>query len=236
MKIAAGISTLWIVTLLTSCMRDNSGSQPLMIKDIIINGGCEIFYTYDANNRCTSINECDTVETYTYSQDSVIDVKTSGGIFIYKNIYKLNSAGLATGYVSLSQGGGLVAKYTFTYDRNGHRLSAIDSTITNTTDDYTIQNNDVVLETSSSTAILGNNYSISTIFYTGTVNRLGNANYGLSFLGSSSANLKKADNMDNQLGQYTVNYTYTLNNVNGVAQQISTVNGIVVDSRHYDYY
>lgn len=236
MKIAISISVLCIVTLLTSCIKDNGGNQPLMVKNIIIaSNACEIFYTYDANNRCISITQCDTVETFTYSHDSVVDVKMSAGALTYKNIYTLNSAGLATGYISLGQGS-LLAKYSFTYDAAGHRLSAIDTTISNTIDNCTIQGSDVVLDASTSTAILNNNYSISTIFYSGTINRLSNANFGLTFLGTSSANLKKVDNINGQQGQFTVNYTYTLNNANGVVQQVSTVNGVVVDSRHFDYY
>jgi hypothetical protein len=236
MKIAINISVLCIAALLTSCIKDNSGNQPLMVKDVIIAGNaCEIFYTYDANNRCSSIIQCDTVETFTYSHDSVLDVKMSAGALTYRNIYPLNSAGLATGYISLGQSG-LLAKYSFTYDASGHRLSARDSTITNTIDSCTIQSNDVVLEVSTSTAIPNNNYSISTNFYSGTINRLSNANFGLTFLGTSSANLKKVDTINSQQGQYTVNYTYTLNNTNGIAQQVSTVNGVVVDSRHFDYY
>ena len=235
MKLVLGISVLCMVTLLSSCVKDNSADQPLMIKDVVIANGCEIFYTYDASNRCVSITQCDTVETFTYSHDTVVDLRMSGATLIYKNIYKLNSAGLAIGYTSVGPGGP-IASYTFIYDAAGHRLTAIDTTISNTNDIYTIQNSNVVKDSSSSTALLVNNYSISTTFYTGTVNRLSNANFGLSFLGTSSANLKKADNIDIQQGQYTVTYTYTLNNQNGISQQVSTVNGVVVDSRHFDYY
>ena len=235
MKLVLGISVLCIVTLLSSCVKDNSADQPVLIKDVVIANGCEIFYTYDAFDRCISITQCDTLETFTYSHDTVVDLRMSGAMLIYKNVYKLNSTGLAVSCVSVGPGGP-IATYTFTYDAAGHRLTAIDTTISFTTDNYTIQAGDVVSETSASAAILTNNYSISTTFYIGTVNRLSNANFGLSFLGTSSANLKKADNIDIQQGQYTVTYTYTLNNQNGISQQVSTVNGAVVDSRHFDYY
>ena len=235
MKLILGISVLCMVTLLTSCIKDKSADQPLMIKDVVIANGCEIFYTYDASNRCISITQCDTVETFVYSRDSVIDLRAAGGTLICKNVYKLNSTGLAVSCMSVGSGGP-IATYAFTYDVAGHRLTAIDTTISYTIDNCTIQSSDVVSDTSTSTAILANNYNISTTFYTGTVNRLSNANFGLSFLGTSSSNLKKADNINNQQGQYIVNYTYTLNNQNGISQQVSTVNGQVVDSRHFDYY
>ncbi len=235
MKLVLGISVLCIVTLLSSCVKDNSANQPMLIKDVIIANGCEIFYTYDASNRCVSITQCDTVETFTYTGDTVVDLRMSGAMLIYKNTYILNSAGFAVNYVSMGPAGP-IAFYSLTYDAAGHRLSAIDSSISNTTDINTIQNSNVVKDSSSSTALLVNNYSISTTFYTATINRLSNANFGLSFLGTSSSNLKKADNINNQQGQYIVNYTYTLNNQNGISQQVSTVNGQVVDSRHFDYY
>lgn len=234
MKFAISISVLSIAVLLSACVKDNSGNQTRLVKDIVIDGNCTVNFTYDAQSRLTSISQCDTFETFTYSHDTVIDIKTSAGLLTYKYIYLLNSSGIAKGYYKVG-GDGSLATYVISYDQSGHRVSAVDTTHPNTADNYTIQNNDVILEVSNS-SVTGNTFSISSIFYNGTRNTLTNANFGMTFYGQSSANLKKADSYDTQQGQYTVTYTYTLDNQNGVSQQVSRINGIVTDTRSYDYY
>ena len=126
--------------------------------------------------------------------------------------------------------------YVCNYNEKGYLLSVIDTTHPNTIDNFTINNGDVILEVSSSTVSGDGNYSITSIYYNSTRNTLSNDNFGLPFLGKSSANFKKADSYDNQQGQYTVTYTYILDNQNGVSQQISKVNGVVTEVRNYDYY
>jgi hypothetical protein len=234
MKVVITISFLGIAVFLSGCVKDNSGNQTLLVKDIVIDNGCTIYFTYDAQNRLISTSQCDTTETYTYSNDTVIDIRTSAGILTYKYIFILGSNGLAKSYTKIG-GDGSIATYVFTYDGSGHRLSTTDTTHPNTADVYTIQNDDVVLEVSNS-SVTGNAFSISTIYYIGTRNTLSNANFGLTFLGQSSANLKKADSYDTQQGQYTSKYNYTLDNQNGVASQVTTISGIVSDSRTFDYY
>ena len=234
MKFAVSISVLSIAFLLSACVKDNGGNQTRLVKDIVIDGNCTINFLYDDQNRLTSISQCDTVETYAYSNDTVIDTKTSAGSVAYKYIYRLNPAGLAKSYTKVG-GDGSIASYVISYDNAGHRLSSIDTTHPNTAVNYTLKNNDVILEVGNS-SVTGNAYSISSIFYSDTRNSLSNANFGLNFYGQSSANLKKADSYDTQQGQYTVTYTYTLDNQNGIAQQVSRINGIVTDTRSYDYY
>ena len=235
MKLGISISVISIALLLSSCVKDNSGNQTPLVKDIVIDGNCTINFTYDQQNRLIQMSQCDTMETFQYSGDSVIDIKTAGGILSYKYIYLLGPKGLAKGYMKVG-GDGSIANYVFAYDASGHRLSTTDTLHVNTADNYTIQNNDVILEVSNS-SLTGDNFSISTIFYAGTRNTLSNANFGLTFLGQSSANLKKADSYNYaQGGQYTVTYTFSLDDNNGVSRQISRINGVVTDSRTYDYY
>ena len=234
MRIAVCISLFSIVVLLSACIKDTSGSQPMLVQSITIDSNaCTINFTYDGQNRLTSIVQCDTSETFSYSGDSVIDIKMmiTEQVLIYKNIYTLNASGLATGCVRIGSGGE-ISSSVFVYDANGFLLSSTDTTHPNTANTYVIQNKNIVSEQSTS-SVTGQSYSISTIYYANTINRIGNANFGVTFLGASSVNLKKADTYS---GLNTTNYTYQLDNNNGIAQQVSTVNGVVIDSRSFSYY
>jgi len=206
----------------------------MLVQSVTIDSNaCVINFTYDGQNRLTSIVQCDTSETFTYSHDSVIDVKMmiNEQVLIYKNVYTLNAAGLATGCVRLSAGGE-ISSNVFVYDANGFLQSSTDTTHPNTVNTYIIQNSDIVSEQSSS-SVTGISFSITTSYYANTINRISNANFGLTFLGASAVNLKKADTYS---GLNTTNYTYQLNNNNGIAQQVSTVNGEVTDKRSFSYY
>jgi hypothetical protein len=211
-----------IAICLSACVKDTSGSQPMLVQSIAIDSNaCVINFTYDAQSRLSAIVQCDTTETYTYSHDTVYDTKTSAGVLIYKNVYTINHSGLAGSYVAISAGG-LSASYVLTYDAAGHLLSSIDTSHINTANTFQVQNNDIVQQQSTST-VTGNNYTVNTAFYPNTINRITNANFGLTFLGTSSANLKKC-------------YTYILDDNNGIAQRTSTINGVVTEVRNYTYY
>jgi len=234
MRIAVSISLLSIVVLLSACIKDTSGSQPMLVQTITIDSNaCSINFTYDGQNRLTSSVQCDTSETFTYSHDSVIDIKMmiNEQVIIYENIYTLNAKGLATGCVRIG-GGGEISSSVFVYDVNGFMLSSTDTTHPNTANTYVIQNKDMLTEQSTS-SVTGQSYSITTTYYANTINRIGNANFGLTFIGASSVNLKKADTYS---GLNTINYTYQLDNNNGIARQVSTVDGVVTDARSFSYY
>jgi hypothetical protein len=206
----------------------------MLVQSISIDSNaCSINFTYDGQNRLTSVVQCDTSETFSYSGDSVVDTKVmiTEQVLIYKNIYTLNAKGLATGCVRIGSGGE-ISSSVFIYDANGFLLSSTDTTHSNTANIYVIQNKNIVSEVSTS-SVTGQSYSISTTYYANTINRIGNANFGLSFLGASSVNLKKADTYS---GLNTINYTYRLDNNNGIARQVSTVNGVVTDGRSFSYY
>lgn len=220
------------VYLLSGCVKDNSGNQPLLVQSIAIDSNsCVINFAYDGQNRLTAITQCDTVETFTYNGDSVVDLKVSGGVFTYKNTYMLSTAGIATGYKRI-WGDGTISYYVITYNQAEQRVSVIDILHPNNTDILTIQNSNVVQQQYQS-SITGVSYNLSSAYYSNTRNTIANANFGLNFLGTSSANLKKADTY---AGQYTIDYNYTLNVQNGVARQVSTINGNVVEVRNFMYY
>ena len=234
MRIAVSISLLSIVVLLSACIKDTSGSQPMLVQSITIDSNaCSINFTYDGQNRLTSVVQCDTSETFSYSGDSVIDIKMmiNESVLIYKNVYILNAAGLATGCVRTGSSGE-IASIVFVYDANGFLLSSTDTTHPNTANTYVIENKNVVAEQSTS-SVTGQSLSITTVYYANTINRIGNVNFGVTFLGASSVNLRKADTYS---GLNTTTYTYQLDDNNGIAQQISTVNGVVTDSRSFSYY
>jgi hypothetical protein len=234
MRFCISIMMLYIAVAFASCRKDTSGSQPMLVQSIGIDSNqCPINFTYDAQNRLTSIIQCDTSETYTYSHDSVIDIKMmiNEDVLLYKNTYLLNTAGLAKGYFKLG-GDGSVAAYVLTYDAAGHRLSSIDTMHVNTSDIYVVQNNDIISEQSTS-SVTGVSFFLNTTYYPNTINRISNVNFGLTFLGASSADLKRTDSY---AGLSTMNYTYQLDVNNGISQRTTTINGVVTEVRNYTYY
>ena len=233
-----------LVILMASCHKENGAIGTRLVKSISINGNpCTIYYRYDGQGRLSSVTQCDTVETYTYSSDTVYYVKTSGHSLAYQYVYVLDSNSyinsFANSYTSSYTkfwGDGTLAGYRVTYDDAGHPVMLSDISHPNTFVSYVIQGGNQVLETSTSTANNADIYSIISVYYKNTDNQLSNANFGLSFLGKSSANLLKAQAFDSQNGQYLVNYTYQLDNLNGVASRTASINGVAVETRNYTYY
>ena len=88
MRFKLGMTSLCIALLFSACRKDSGGSHTLLVKDVIIdNNGCQINYTYDSINRLVSVTQCDTVETYTYSLNTVTYTKVTTGLLLYKNVY-----------------------------------------------------------------------------------------------------------------------------------------------------
>ena len=236
MRFRLAITSLCLVLLFSACRKDSGGSQTRLVKDVLINNsGCQISYTYDSISRLVSVTQCDTIETYVYSYSTVTYKKVSAGILLYQNVYNLNKSGLAISY-SRYGGDGSLATYLLQYNADGYLLSVIDTTHPYTSDYFTINNRDVIAEASTSSVTNDANYSITSIFYSNTKNTLSNENFGLIFLGKSSANFVKTLSYDSPTGQYAVTFTYLLDNQNGVSQRVSKTNGVVTDSRTYDYY
>jgi hypothetical protein len=204
-----------------------------LVKSITINGNpCAIMYRYDSKNRLTSITQCDTVENYTYTGDSVIYTKLQSNQRAYQYTYILDSNGLASQFTKISGEG--LTDYTMSYDDSRHLVRLDDNTHTSTFVTYLIQGGNQVLENGTST-YTGDSYSVLRFYYKNTDNQLSNDNFGLGFLGKSSVNILKGE-VYSQNGQYVVNYTYQLDNMNGIAVRMATVNDSVVETRTYQYY
>jgi hypothetical protein len=95
-----------------------------------------------------------------------------------------------------------------------------------------VQNNDIISEQSTS-SVTGVSFFLNTTYYPNTINRISNVNFGLTFLGASSADLKRTDSY---AGLSTMNYTYQLDVNNGISQRTTTINGVVTEVRNYTYY
>ncbi|MCW3126845.1 MAG: hypothetical protein JWO03_2503 [Bacteroidetes bacterium] len=219
-----------------SCHKDTGPTGPRLVKSMNIEGSsCQINCLYDDENRVTSVTQCDTVESYSYYDDSIVYVRTVGGGSPTRYIYAINDKGIATSGIKVASDGS-VTNYTYTYDANNDRIQTTDNTNPNTFVTYTIENNNVVQDSSVSSLLGAGNYTISRIYYANTDNTIGYANFGKTFLGSSSANFKKAESYNTQAGQYTINYFYELDHLNGVSRRIMKTNDSIIESREYEYY
>ena len=236
MRYLLSFIVLFVLVLHSSCKKADDTHATRLVKAMKIDGSaCIISCLYDDQNRIVSATQCDTVETFIYSSDSIIYARWQGGFMAYKYIYKLNTIGITTSYTRVAADGSL-SYFTVTYDADAHKTEWKDNTHDSTYRIYTIANDNVVREFSKSSVASQGNYSINSIFYANTENTIGNDNFGRHFLGSSSANLRKADAYDTPDGQFTVSYTYELDYLNGIHKRITSINGSVSEIRYYEYY
>jgi hypothetical protein len=156
------------------------------------------------------------------------------GLMSYQYIYLLNDKGIADRYIKIDKNRAQSLFY-IRYNSNGQRIQLIDSTHSGTSKTYTIESNNITKEVSTSTINTEGNYTIASTYYADTDNPLTYAAYGKSFLGGSSANIKKSDSYETPDGIYTLTYTYQLDNVNGIATRVTKMNGTVVELRYFEY-
>ena len=204
-----------------------------LIEMITTEGGCPLSFTYDDQNRVLTSLQCDTAEIYTYYKDSVVYDHMIAGVTEYRYIYLLNNAGLATSYTKTANGS--VSYFYLQYNSTGQLIKWIDSTHTGTYKVFTIQKNNIVNEVSVSTIVNDDNYTIATTYYSDTDNQLASDNFGKTFLGKTSVNIKKSDSYHTPEGDYVLNYTYELDNMNGIATRTATSNGTVTETVDFDY-
>ena len=232
------LSVILLITVLSysSCKKADDTHATRLVKAMKIDSNaCLISCIYDDQNRIVSATQCDTIETFIYSNDSVIYARWNAGLITYKYIYKLNIAGIAVSYTRVAADGSL-SYFTLSYDAAWHKTEWRDHTHDSTYRTYTIVDGNVVNEFSKSTVASQGNYTINTIYYANTENTLGNDNFGRHFLGESSTNLRKAEAYDTPDGQFTINYNYELDFQNGIHKRITTINGTVSETRYYEYY
>lgn len=234
MKSIFNISVVCFFLLLSACHKDNSGNSLRLLKSISIGGNpCSITYQYDNQNRLLSVTQCDTVESYSYTGDSVIYTKVQSNLRTYQCYYVLDTNGLATAFTKVSGEG--ITQYTLSYDDNKHLVRQDDNTHTGNFITYLIQGGNKVLE-SATLPYTGDDYSILSIYYKNTDNQLSNDNFGLGFLGKSSVNFLKGDIISQNGQQFELSYTYQLDNMNGVSARMTTMSDSVIETRTYQYY
>lgn len=219
----------------SSCHKDTGETGPRLVSAMQIDGNpCVITYVYDDQRRVTSITQCDTIDSYAYNTDSVVYTHTVSNGFLYSYIYRLDEKGIAQGYTKVAIDGS-VTNFTFAYDADGHRISITDITHPQTFVSYTVRDNNEVFDSAVSSQIGSGNYTVSRIFYANTENTLGYESFGKPFLGSSSANFKKAESYNTSDGPFLISYTYELDPQNSVSRRIMKVNDSIIESRSYEY-
>ncbi|MBS1593048.1 MAG: hypothetical protein JST90_01905 [Bacteroidetes bacterium] len=227
--------TLTVISCITisACRKAAPVDGPGLVKTMAIDGNsCVVNYLYDDQGRVTTITQCDTVEQYTYADDTITYTHAVGGSVGYTLVYHLDAEGRATAYRSTVTGG-LQTDYTITYDADGHRIALADIAHADNYTTYTISGGNNVYDTVASPS---GSYAIRRTFYAGTSNTLGYDNLGKKFLGSSSANLKKTETYIAGGTSYTVRYLYTLDYLNGVATRTTLTGDSVTETREYEYY
>lgn len=216
MKFTAKFAALILIVVLTGntgCKKKKNGTTAIPKVQTLsypTQQGTETdTYYYDAQGRVSSIRqEVPTVAThivnYTYG-DNQVTVSSSG---LYTTTYQLNSNGFATKSVTQFINPVSVDSNTYTYDADGHRLTAGNVV-------YTWQNgNQTEMRDTSVTY-----YS-----YVTEDNTIGNANMGMTFLGVSSKNL--VDTITTSTATHVYRYVFDPN------AHVITIDGVY----HITYY
>jgi hypothetical protein len=220
-----------------SCKKSNVITEtPILLKSISKLGDtCSTFCTYDNQNRLLTAIQCNIIESYQYLNDSIIYRRTIDGNLDYQYTYLLNSKGIATSYIRYDNTSS-TSLFSYEYDVNSFRTSWKDMGNNVNHKEYEIQNNNTVTETSASISSSGN-YVISLLYFLDQKNTLGNKNLGRIFLGSSSENLKKAENWSTASGDFTQQFSYDKDDKNRVIKRVTRLNGVdTTEVRFYTYF
>lgn len=195
---------------------------------------CVVYCTYDDDRRLISAVNCANSEDYSYGGDSVVLHYIESGVEKYHYVYHLKSNGLASGYTRFSDG--TVQEYRFRYDDHGFRIAQTLDGDTGTYKLAEILDGNLVKETSRSTANPTGNSDITTTYYSETLNYLGNENFGRSFLGASSKNLKRTETWDTPDGIFSYSFKYEIDDNSLVHKRVKILNGTdTAEVRYYTY-
>jgi len=226
-----------ILPLLFACKKPSTiVEQPVLIKSIQKQGeSCVTFCTYDNQNRLLAASQCSTLESYQYFTDSIVYRRTISGGLDYQYTYFLASNGLATSYKRYDNTT-TTTNFSYEYDANKFRTSWKDLSNNSNYKESIISNNNIVNETSAS-IIPSGNYTISSIFFKDEKNTLGTTYLGRLFLGSSSTNLKKAENWSTPDGDFSMQFSYNKDDKERVTKRVTRLNGKDTNEvRFYSYY
>lgn len=224
----------------TSCKKAEDNviiePKPVLVKSFQkVGDTCVTYCTYDDKHRLLSAIQCTITESFEYPTDSIIYTRMVSGSMDYQYIYYLNADGLATSYKRIGNNGSETF-YAFTYDANRYRTFMVQEEDTSNYKTYSINNGNVVYETSQSPISTGN-YVINAIYYTDKTNTLTNDNYGRSFLGKSTKNLRKAEDWVTPNGDFSQQFFYAFDAEGRVVKRVTTLNGEdTSDVRIYAYY
>ncbi len=210
--------------------------KPILVKSFQkIGDTCVTYCTYDDKQRLLSAIQCSITESFEYYTDSIIYTRMVAGSMDYQYIYYLNADGLATRYKRIGNNGSETF-YSFTYDVNRYKTYMVQEEDTSNYKTYSINNGNVVYETSQSPISTGN-YAITSIYFTDKTNTLSNDNYGRSFLGKSTKNLRKAEDWVTPSGNFSQQFFYAYDAEGRVVKRVTTLNGEdTSDVRIYSYY
>ena len=147
----------------TACKKSNDQKKACKILDASINGGSDIFISYNNDGRISQASVgIRSIYTFSYKGDTVIVLNTDSGVFQSRTIYANNSAGLATWQRTEYDKEGTnwnVVKYEY----NGEELSKATSTNSSggspTVNTYTWFDHNMVSQVSGSNTILYDYYT-----------------------------------------------------------------------------
>ena len=230
--------SIFLLLQLAACTEPDEDKKVWLVEKYYNQGQpCPVECSYDNENHLLTAAICDTIETYTYFQDSVILVVTKAGTIQYQNTYFLNTKGIATGYRQYKNG--LLSIVNFAYDADGIRTSIWQANDSGTYKRYTIQNKNIVAELSRSSSDNFGNFDITSSYYKETINTLSNENFGRKFLGNSSQNLKRGETWDTYLQPdpiFVYSFKYETDENSLVHKRVKILNGKdTAEVRYYVY-
>lgn len=207
------LATLFLLSI-AACKKDEAAAGTAMVKTMT-EDSTTTTYTYDADNRIIKSQSTNGhTANVTYTNNTVTITSTNG-----VNTYQLNSNGQAT---SATVNGNIT---NFVYNTDGKLIREVGSD----TIAYVWTNGNMTQLQTSFGAVLNHTY------YNTGANTLTNANFGMAYINSSSANLLKST--CGATCDITTEYTYEFDAAGRVAKRVETsMPGGNSNTTTYTYY
>lgn len=228
---------LGIVSLLYTGCKKSGNDSPLTKRVLSYTtnnpSSCNLVtFQYDGEGRLIKRVACNEEFTYEYFPDKILYTKKTNGAVDFTFEFSLNDDGTVAGYTR--NGGGITSNWIFAYNQQQYRTlrQQLEDTANYTV--WEIANGNIIREQLFS-SVDENEYTRTTEYYPNSQNTQGYENYGTTFFGASSKNLKRRELLITPLGTAEFGYFYEYDEEGYVKKMTTVITGVDTTETIYTY-